>query len=359
MEYIRQMNAFALKSVGVLDTNAGMLYFRLFMRANSTGWKDEWIAVTNEYLMAMTGIGSHHTIIAARDKLKENGFIDFIPGGKHRPTMYKLLPLTGCASASYENQTPFPSENQATIKAANQANMPEFSNQAHTEASTKARLKADMPESNGNPATITAEIAADMPESLPTNIDYRHKTKNKQQQLPARACAYPQSRAYPPPQEAAAAAASNQSADVIPFSDAQGENANASNGRDAPERWEEVVEAYEQIRPLRSSFERNKLMELVTVHTAETVIEAVKEAIYSGGQSLRYVERILERWKEAGITSNAERSTGTYGTGSKSGNGARVVSYRRMAGGYAKKTFFANRHNADNTDWSKEPDGWN
>lgn len=327
MEYIRQMNAFALKSVGILDVNASMVYFRLFMKANSNGWKDEWISVTNEYLMAMTGIGSHHTIIAARNKLKENGFIDFIPGGKHRPTMYKLLPLTGCPSVSCENQAPFQAKNQAMIQASNQADMPESVNQAQIQASNQAPFQADLPKSNSNQAMNRAVNRADVPEPLPTNRDNRLKSK----------------------EYAAAAAPAYEGANIIPFNELK-------KGRDAPPRWEEVVEIYEQIHPIQTAVEKDKLIDLVDTYTAEWVIEAVKEAIYCDGRSIRYVESILSRWQKDGFKSEMGRSTGTNGFSAR--NARRGYSHDRVSGGFVKKTSRSNRIDTDCIDWSKEPDEW-
>jgi len=134
MEYIRQMNAFGMKSLGILDPNAITLYLRLFLKANQNNWKDEWISVTNEWLMCATGIGSHHTISSARNSLKENGFIDFIPGGKHRPTKYKLIPLTTCASTPSNYQASTKAGDEALIQAETKAEMPQSDIQAENRA---------------------------------------------------------------------------------------------------------------------------------------------------------------------------------------------------------------------------------
>jgi hypothetical protein len=93
MDYIKQLNAFARLSIEkALPTTVQTVYLRLFLVNNSAGWA-EWFSVTDFRLMFEAGIGSKNTIYAARNTLKQKGFIDFVSKGTTKPVKYKLINL--------------------------------------------------------------------------------------------------------------------------------------------------------------------------------------------------------------------------------------------------------------------------
>lgn len=382
MEYIKQLNLFARFSMetSILSPAAGWLYFRLFMRANRFGWKQEWLSVSNEILMGETGIGSAHTLIAARKELKESGFIDFIPGSNHRPTKYKLIVLY--QQAGDESNFRADMYGNGYGASANRAdmheNMHENMHESMPECEIKAGNHADMHEKvhelNGCRAGNSAGNRADVHEKVHTLKDKRLIDERQYGVTPMQK----KERSLYEEQYAAAALVGEEKnlekgsheetmQNIIPLPQVQEtipasvspkstEKQVESPQMDAPDRWGEVLDVYQQIRPVHSVIEQDKLLELVDTYTAEWVIEAVKEAIYSGGNSIRYVESILRRWKQEGYKSAFERGNGTNGYGY---TGYAKCSGRagNYAGGVAKKAR-SHRVEPDSIDWSKEPDDW-
>ena len=90
-DFIRQFNAFADLSIGDLDVNAFAVYVRLFAANNKAG-RVEWFSMTNERLMAETGI-NEKPIIRAKNELIQKGFIEYRKGKKGSPSKYKLTVL--------------------------------------------------------------------------------------------------------------------------------------------------------------------------------------------------------------------------------------------------------------------------
>ena len=87
------LNIYADLSMGTLNTSEQTLYFRLCLLKIKLGWKIEWFGATNQRLCAEMSI-TEKTLIDTRNKLKQKGFIDFIPGKKGMVTRYKILPIT-------------------------------------------------------------------------------------------------------------------------------------------------------------------------------------------------------------------------------------------------------------------------
>lgn len=100
MDYIKQLNAFSRISTELaLPTTAQTVYMRLFFVNNSVGWA-EWFSVTDFRLMFEAGIGSKNTIYAARNVLKQKGFIEFVSKGSTKPVKYRLITLYGSKPSS-------------------------------------------------------------------------------------------------------------------------------------------------------------------------------------------------------------------------------------------------------------------
>ena len=91
ISYIDHFNTFCEKSIETLNPICMAVYVRLFAYNNKTGWA-EWFSMTTARLTFECGI-NEKTLSAARNTLRQKGFIDFIPGKKNQPTKYHLIPF--------------------------------------------------------------------------------------------------------------------------------------------------------------------------------------------------------------------------------------------------------------------------
>ena len=92
MDYMRQFNAFGVKSAGILSSGAVNLYVRMFLFNNQHGWT-EYFPASHSLLCMMTGIGSRNTIDSLLEELRQGGFIEWKKGGGRKPNLYKLINL--------------------------------------------------------------------------------------------------------------------------------------------------------------------------------------------------------------------------------------------------------------------------
>ena len=97
MNYVRQLNAFGEKSIGVLNAREQAMYLRLFLIANQLKWP-EWFEVANSQLMRELGMRWKKTIIDARRELEKKGFIRSVDPGHKMKTRYHLIQLYDDAS---------------------------------------------------------------------------------------------------------------------------------------------------------------------------------------------------------------------------------------------------------------------
>lgn len=72
-----------------LAANSQLMYFKLLHIFNRLGWP-ETIQVDNLRMMFLIGAESKGTVIRARDKLIEAGFVEVQPGKKGSPNCYRL-----------------------------------------------------------------------------------------------------------------------------------------------------------------------------------------------------------------------------------------------------------------------------
>lgn len=103
MNYVRQLNAFGEKSIGVLNAKEQAMYLRLFLIANQLKWP-EWFEVANSQLMRELGMGWKKTIIDARRELEKKGFIRSVDPGHKMKTRYHLIQLYDDASKGSKNE---------------------------------------------------------------------------------------------------------------------------------------------------------------------------------------------------------------------------------------------------------------
>lgn len=103
MNYVRQLNAFGEKSIGVLNAKEQAVYLRLFLIANQLKWP-EWFEVANSQLMRELGMRWKKTIIDARRELEKKGFIRFVDPGHKMKTRYHLIQLYDDSSKGTKNE---------------------------------------------------------------------------------------------------------------------------------------------------------------------------------------------------------------------------------------------------------------
>lgn len=103
MNYVRQLNAFGEKSIGVLNAREQAMYLRLFLIANQLKWP-EWFEVANSQLMRELGMRWKKTIIDARRELEKKGFIRSVDPGHKMKTRYHLIQLYDDASKGSKNE---------------------------------------------------------------------------------------------------------------------------------------------------------------------------------------------------------------------------------------------------------------
>lgn len=103
MNYVRQLNAFGEKSIGVLNAKEQAVYLRLFLIANQLKWP-EWFEVANSQLMRELGMRWKKTIIDARRELEKKGFIRSVDPGHKMKTRYHLIQLYDGSSKGSKNE---------------------------------------------------------------------------------------------------------------------------------------------------------------------------------------------------------------------------------------------------------------
>lgn len=103
MNYVRQLNAFGEKSIGVLNAKEQAVYLRLFLIANQLKWP-EWFEVANSQLMRELGMRWKKTIIDAKRELEKKGFIRSIDPGHKMKTRYHLIQLYDDSSKGTKNE---------------------------------------------------------------------------------------------------------------------------------------------------------------------------------------------------------------------------------------------------------------
>lgn len=117
--------------------------------------------------------------------------------------------------------------------------------------------------------------------------------------------------------------------------------ARAQNG------YGEVVQCYQNnIRPICSEIESQKLYDMVEHYGKDAVLKAIERAVLRGGRTLSYINGILQSWEQHGYDEEAEH-----------GNKDRTNAARRRNGKPVRRENSAVKGGV-RTDWSDVPDGW-
>ena len=107
----------------------------------------------------------------------------------------------------------------------------------------------------------------------------------------------------------------------------------ATRAREEDSELGEVTRVFENnIHPLTGDVGKDTLIDLVDEYSAFWVTSAIEEAALSNGRSLRYITRILERWKRDGFKADRKKGSEHYGTGGIQGD---------MAGDGTEKSVYA------------------
>lgn len=99
LNYIHQLNRFEELCTGVLPQKAQLIYYKLFKWSNRFGLGEPFL-LSNSVLMSETGIANVNTFTLNRNILKQQGFIDFVPGKPGQKTQYVLLDLMQCGNTT-------------------------------------------------------------------------------------------------------------------------------------------------------------------------------------------------------------------------------------------------------------------
>ena len=115
----------------------------------------------------------------------------------------------------------------------------------------------------------------------------------------------------------------------------------------AQNKISEVVQCYQNnIRPVCSEIESQKLYDMVEHYGKDAVLKAIERAVLRGGRTLSYINGILLSWEQHGYDEEAEH-----------GNEDRTNAARRRNGKPVRRENSAVKGGI-RTDWSDVPDGW-
>ena len=90
MTYIDYLNDFnQWLETNALPASSQLMFYKLLYVFNRAGWP-EYVGVDNLRLMIMTDTKTENTVIRARDRLVESGFITYKKGKKGSPNLYSL-----------------------------------------------------------------------------------------------------------------------------------------------------------------------------------------------------------------------------------------------------------------------------
>lgn len=93
------------------------------------------------------------------------------------------------------------------------------------------------------------------------------------------------------------------------------EKKNSSSATGKTTKGTETIRFYERnIHPISSVYERDTLLDLADEFGDEWCVEAIKESITYNKRSLKYINTVLNRWKEDGFKSDSRRNPRQHST---------------------------------------------
>ena len=115
--YIDYLNTFNLwLESNALEASAQLMYFKLLHVFNRAGWP-ETVQVDNRRMELMLGGVAKTTVIRARERLTEAGFIRFQRGRRGAPNRYELVKeFSGATYSATYSATESATQNATLIK---------------------------------------------------------------------------------------------------------------------------------------------------------------------------------------------------------------------------------------------------
>ena len=148
MTYIEYLNAFnQWLETNALPTSSQLMYYKLLHVFNRAGWPED-VGVDNLRLMLMTDIKSESTVIRAREKLVEAGFIRYQKGKKGAPNRYSLAKYTVKNERETASEKGIPSKNKrgnASESDSVSASISARESASHIKTKTKKKTKSISP----------------------------------------------------------------------------------------------------------------------------------------------------------------------------------------------------------------------
>ncbi|MEG1107029.1 MAG: hypothetical protein RSD63_10235 [Eubacterium sp.] len=90
MNYLKEINCFERwLETNYLPGQSQLLWYKIMMLCNRCGWA-EWITVDNQRLMGLIQVKREATFIDLRNKLVDEGLIEYQKGKKGSPNRYKV-----------------------------------------------------------------------------------------------------------------------------------------------------------------------------------------------------------------------------------------------------------------------------
>lgn len=134
LDYLNDFNQWL--ETNALQASSQLMYYKLLHVFNRAGWPED-VGVDNLRMMLLLDGASKTTVIRARDKLVEAGFLDFRKGRKGLPNRYALsLRYRNCTKNATENATEIATENATEIATKNATR-----NATHIKTKTKTKTK--------------------------------------------------------------------------------------------------------------------------------------------------------------------------------------------------------------------------
>jgi hypothetical protein len=157
MNYLYEILAFERWLEGNhLPSLSQLIWYKLIYINSRCGWQ-EWVSVDNNRLMLMTSCESVHAVIRARDKLIEQGLIEYEKGRKSVPNKYKLISLSANFTVEMNIQSQY---NRNTNEHPNAIETVNINKQEHKhkqnikENNTKEKTDSENKSTNFKPPTV-------------------------------------------------------------------------------------------------------------------------------------------------------------------------------------------------------------
>lgn len=165
MTYIDYLNAFnQWLETNALPASSQLMFYKLLYVFNRAGWP-EYVGVDNLRLMLMTDTKSEKTVIRARDKLVESGFITYKKGRKGMPNQYSLCNKYCKNYSTNDSESEIDCKNYSvsdSISASVSDSISASENDSHIKTKTKKKTKTKetSPDGEVKKAAIAAVMSA-------------------------------------------------------------------------------------------------------------------------------------------------------------------------------------------------------